>query len=167
MTETMPTVHLPVYAEHRTEQYWQSLALYAITLIIYAVFRALWNSTLQSNGEVTVDLSDPIVVLLSIFVLFALITLIVNAAAERTIAVGESGITFTSRIHERTFAPGEIESISFGHERRVRVRGVFSVVRVRIKGRRRALRIRPSLYSNTQELSAALLMLRKMITKTP
>ncbi len=146
----------------RLEAYWQSIAIYAVTLIVYVVGQALWNSTLQ-QGLVNVVLTDPIVALLGTFVLVALIAVIINTAARRSIIISDDGITYVSRFHERTFRVQEIERIMMGGERRMRVRGVFAVIRVYIKGRRRPLRVRPGLYENDAQLVERLIGLRSRI----
>jgi len=159
MTQFLPMVYLPMQFKVRSEAYWQSVAIYSLTLILYVVIKALWDTTLQT-GIVNVVLTDPMVVLLGMFVLASVISLIATLVSNRSIVVSEAGIAFTSRFHERLFLLEEIEKISIGRERRVKVRGVLSLVKVRIKGRRRTLRIRPAIYENDQMLVSALLSLR-------
>ena len=149
----------------RLEAYWQSIAIYAVTLIVYVVGQALWNSTLQ-QGLVHVVLTDPIVALLGTFVVVALIAVIINTAAKRSIVISDDGITYVSRFHERTFRVQEIERIMMGGERRMRVRGVFAVIRVYIKGRRRPRRVRPGLYENDAKLVERLMKLRATVAGT-
>ncbi len=146
----------------RLEAYWQSIAIYAVTLIVYVIGQALWNSTLQ-QGLVSVVLTDPIVALLGTFVLVALVAVIINTTAKRSIVISDDGITYASRFHERMFHVNEIERIMIGGERRMRVRGVFAVIRVYIKGRRRPLRVRPGLYENDTQLVERLIGLRSRI----
>ena len=164
MTDTLTRVELPAEFQIRIDQYWQSVAVYAVTLILYVIIKSLWDSTLQ-QGIVNVVLTDPVVVLLSAFVVVSAIALIANMISRRSLIISEDGITFLSRFHERTFTSGEIDSIAIGSDRRMRIRGVLSVVRVHIKGRRRALRIRPAIYENEQALVSAILSLRKHKTQ--
>lgn len=146
----------------RLEAYWQSIAIYAVTLIVYVIGQALWNSTLQ-QGLVNVVLTDPIVALLGTFVLVSLIAVVVNTIAKRSIIISDEGITYISRFHERMFRVDEIERIMMGGDRRMRVRGVFAVIRVYIKGRRRPLRVRPGLYENDALLIDRLMKLRAQV----
>jgi hypothetical protein len=146
----------------RLEAYWQSIAIYAVTLIVYVIGQALWDSTLQ-QGLVNVVLTDPIVALLGTFVLVALVAVVVNTAAKRSIVISDDGITYVSRFLERTFKVHEIERIVMGGDRRMRVRGVFAVIRVYIKGRRRPLRVRPGLYENDAKLIERLVALRTQV----
>lgn len=151
----------PVASEFRArlDPYWKSLAAYAVTFIIYIILRATWAAELQS-GTVNIVITDPIVVLLGLFVFGAAIALAGNAIARRVIRIGADEITFASRFHEATFNKNEIVRIVQGREQRIRVRGVFRVVRVYIKGRRRPLRIRPALYDNDRRLVTSIMALK-------
>ena len=95
--------------------------------------------------------------------LVSVIAVVVNTVTKRSIIVSDNGITYISRFHERTFHMHEIERIMMGGERRTRVRGVFSVVRIYIKGRRRPLRVRPGLYDNDTQLIDRLMKLRAQV----
>jgi hypothetical protein len=159
VTDSLQDVRLPAEFRHRLDFYWQSTAVYAMTLIAYIIVRALWESSLQ-GGQISIVLTDPVVVLLGSFVVGSTVVLLFNSAMKRSIIVTDEGITFTSRFHERTFLRSDIERISLGRDPRIRVRGVFSVVKIRIVGRRRTLRIRPALYTNEHELVASILTLR-------
>lgn len=160
MTDSDQTTHYPAEFRVRIDFYWQHVALYALTLIAYIVIRAMWESTLQ-QGIVTVVLTDPIVVLLGAFVIGSSLVLLFNWMARRSIIIQANGITFSSRFHERTFASDEIERIVVGRDQRIKVRGMFSVVKIKIANRRRPLRIRTALYNNEAGLIAAILSLRK------
>ena len=159
MTNTLQKVQLPAEFHVRLDFYWQSIAMYAITLIIYVVIKAVWDSTLQF-GLVSVVLTDPVVVLLGSFVVISTTWLILNSVSRRSIIVSDDAITYLSRFHERSFHLDEIEKIVLGNERRTNVRGVLALVRIYIRGRRRPIRVRPGLYDNEHGLISALLTLR-------
>ena len=160
MTDSLPSVQLPARFKMRLDSYWQSIAVYAVTLLIYVAVKAMWDTTLQS-GIVNVVLTDPIVVLLGVFVMVSLTALVVNSITRRSILVTDNAITFLSRFHERTFTLDEIDKIVVGRNRRIRIRGRLSMIKVHIKGRRRALRIRPAVFEDETQLVGALLALRK------
>lgn len=160
MTNSLPKVQLPATFTVSLDPYWKSVAMYAITLIVYVVIKAMWDTTLQT-GIVNVVINDPIVVILSAFVLIASLSLIVNAITKRAIIISEEALTFISRFHERTFTLEEIEKIVVGGERRLRRRGVLSTIKVHIKGRRRPLRIRPAVFEDDGHLVSAVMMLRR------
>jgi len=139
--------------------YWQSVAVYALTLILYVVIRALYFSQLQ-QGLVVVMLNDPVVVVLSLFVALSVVALIGEMIMDRVIIVGPDFITFVNRFHERTFTSDEIDRIIIGKDRRVRVRPTKPMIRLHIKDRRRPLRIRPALSDRDEDLVTAVLALR-------
>lgn len=139
--------------------YWQSVAVYAVTLIVYVIVRALYFSQLQ-EGLLVVVVNDPVVVVLGLFVALSVIALVVEMIMDRVIIVGSDFITFVNRFHERTFTSDEIDRIIIGRDRRVRVRPTTPIIRIHIKERRRPLRIRPALTDREQELIAGVLALR-------
>jgi len=155
-------MNFPVEFHMRLSFYWQSLALYALTLIIYVITKALWDSTLQ-QGIVNVVISDPIVVLLGAFVIVSAVSLLINSLSRRSIIIGEDSLTYVSRFHERTFHISEIDKLSVAKNRRINVRGVLAVVKIHIRGRRRPLRIRPGLFDHEHQLISALLHLRNHV----
>lgn len=160
MTNSLPKVQLPATFTVSLDPYWKSVAVYAITLIVYVVIKAMWDTTLQT-GIVNVVINDPIVVILSAFVLISSLSLIINAITKRAIIISEDALTYMSRFHERTFTLDEIEKIVVGGERRLRRRGVLSTIKVHIKGRRRPLRIRPAVFEDDGHLVSAVMMLRR------
>lgn len=160
MTNSLPKVQLPATFTVSLDPYWKSVAVYAITLIVYVVIKAMWDTTLQT-GIVNVVINDPIVVILSAFVLISSLSLIINAITKRAIIISEDALTYMSRFHERTFTLDEIEKIVVGGERRLRRRGVLSTIKVHIKGRRRPLRIRPAVFEDDGHLVSAVMTLRR------
>lgn len=139
--------------------YWQSIAVYAVTLIVYVIVKALYASQLQ-QGLVVVMLKDPIVVILGAFVALAVTALVAEIISDRAITVGPDFITFVNRFRDRTFTSDDIERVIVGKDRRVRVQPMTSVIRLHIKGRRKPLRIRPSLTDREDDLVNMVLALR-------
>lgn len=146
--------------------YWQSIAVYAVTLIVYVIVKSMYYSQLQ-QGLVVVVLRDPIVVILGAFVGLAVTALIAEIVSERAIVVGPDFITFVNRFRQRTFMSDDIDRIIIGKDRRARVRPRTPVIRMHIKDRRRPLRIRPSLSDNEEELVSMVLALRRNHHGTP
>lgn len=139
--------------------FWQSVAVYAVTLIVYVMVKAMYDKTLQS-GLVNVVFTDPIVVILGLFVFFSVISLIVNSVSMRSIRVDAASITFSNSLRERRFALDEIERIIIGKDRRRRAQRRILTIRIYVRGRRRPLRVLPSLYEREHELVDAVLALR-------
>lgn len=146
--------------------YWQSIAVYAVTLIGYVIVKSMYFSQLQ-QGLVVVVLRDPVVVILGAFVALAVTALVAEIVSERAIIVGPDFITFINRFRERTFTADDIERIIIGKDRRVRVRPRTPVIRLHIRDRRRPLRIRPSLTDQEDDLVAMVLALRRNHHGTP
>jgi hypothetical protein len=140
--------------------YWQSIAMYAVTLIVYVVVKSMYYSKVQ-QGLVVVVLRDPVVVILGAFVALAVTALIAEIITDRAIVVGPDFITFVNRFRQRTFTADDIERTIIGKDRRVRVRPRTPVIRLHIKNRRRPLRIRPSLSDHEDDLVAMVLALRR------
>jgi hypothetical protein len=140
--------------------YWQSIAMYAVTLIVYVIVKSMYYSKVQ-QGLVVVVLRDPVVVILGAFVALAVIALIAEIITDRAIVVGPDFITFVNRFRQRTFTADDIERTIIGKDRRVRVRPRTPVIRLHIKNRRRPLRIRPSLSDHEDDLVAMVLALRR------
>lgn len=139
--------------------FWQSVAFYAVTLIVYVMVKALYDKTIQT-GLVNVVLTDPVVVILGLFVVLSVASLIINSVSKRTIQVSGSSITFLNSLRKRTFELDEIDKIIIGKDRRRRASAFTLTIRMYIKGRRRPLRIRPALYDNEQDLIQSILALR-------
>ncbi|MEY3385923.1 MAG: hypothetical protein RIR53_734 [Bacteroidota bacterium] len=151
--------HEPNAFHVQLDFYWQSVAVYALTLILYVVIRALYFSQLQ-QGLVVVMVNDPVVVVLGLFVALSVVALISEMIMDRVIIVGPDFITFINRFHERTFTADEIDRIIIGKDRRVRVRPTTPIIRLYIKDRRRPLRIRPALSDREEALVTAVFALR-------
>lgn len=142
----------------RMDFYWQAIAVYALSLICYALVRGtFWE------GSLTLTLRDPIVIVLGALVLGSCLWSLVNWFMRRSIVVGESFIRFTNRFRSRTFQQHDIELISVGRQKMLKVRGAYKLVKIRLRSRRRLLRIRPSLYDNEQELVQALIILKRRL----
>ncbi|MFY7997781.1 MAG: hypothetical protein ACOVSW_04195 [Candidatus Kapaibacteriota bacterium] len=151
---TMPEQEFPL----RMDFYWQAIAVYALALICYALIRGtVWD------GSITLTLRDPIVVVLGVLVLGSCLWSLGNWFMRRSIVVGDAYIRFTNRFRSRTFQQTDIDVISIGKQKILKVRGVYKLVKIRLRSRRRLLRIRPSLYQHEQELVQTLIALKRRI----
>lgn len=137
--------------------YWKSLAMYAAALLIYAIFKgSIEEKTLS------IALTDPIVLLLGGFVVLSAISLFVNQYARRVIVIEDNAIIFKNRFRERIVNLSEIKSITLVKDRPFRM-STLSAVKIKIQGRRRALRLRPSLFEDDQSLIADLKRLKQKV----
>jgi hypothetical protein len=138
--------------------------MYACALIAYACIRG-WSQGL-SDGRLAIVLADPLLVLLFAFAVGSALALCVRLFLRRTVVIDNSGITIRDRFRERVYAVKDISRITFGKERVVHVRGMMPLVRIRLHGRRRHLRIRPSAFTHEKSLLEALHSLSARVTSS-
>lgn len=158
--EPSPRQEIPLEQEFqlRMDFYWQAIAVYALALICYALVRGtVWD------GSITLTLQDPIVIVLGALVVGSCIWSLGNWYMRRSIIIGDSYIRFTNRFRSRTFQQKDIDVISIGRQKMLKVRGVYKLVKIRLRSRRRLLRIRPSLYEQEQALVQALIILKRRL----
>jgi hypothetical protein len=142
---------------YKVDFYWKSLAMYGAALLIYAIFKgSIEEKTL------TIAITDPIVLLLACFVALSAISLFVNHHAQRVIVINQDSIIFKNRFRERVIALNEIKSIILLKDRRFKM-NTLSAVKIKIQGRRRALRLRPSLFEHEEALIADLKQLKHIV----
>ncbi|MCS6966004.1 MAG: hypothetical protein NZ473_04465 [Candidatus Kapabacteria bacterium] len=130
---------------YRLDIYWRALALYLLALIGYGFVRGG-----VSNGHLTVALTDPVVLLLSVFVVWSAAVLLWIWYRSPTVGVGEDYIRLRNRFRERFLRLQDIEWIGLPRWRR----GWGRFVRIRLKGgaRPRIILMRPAAYERSQEL---------------
>ncbi|MCS6808743.1 MAG: hypothetical protein RML40_08775 [Bacteroidota bacterium] len=146
----------------RMDFYWQAIAVYAIALLCYILIRGtFWD------GSIDVILHDPIVLVLGFLVALSCAWLLGNWFMQRSLVLGSSYICLRNRFRTRIIDFCEIEAISIGKQKILRVRGMYKVIKIRLRSRRRLLRIRPSLYEREQELVQALSTLKRRIANKP
>jgi len=145
---------------YRLDFYWQAIAVYALALILYALLKGT-----ISSGSLTLELHDPIVVVLGALVVGASLFSLVNWYMRRSVTVSDTGIRFQNRFRTRLFDKREIVAISFGRKKLTRIGGAYRVIKIRLANRRRLLRLRPSLYNNDAELVQMLLQLKRGLAK--
>ncbi|MBK9249950.1 MAG: hypothetical protein IPM69_18050 [Ignavibacteria bacterium] len=143
---------------YRIDFYWQAIAVYAVALVLYSLLRGTIDS-----GQLSITLHDPIVVLLAIFVITTAIGAGISRFMNRRLIFTANGIILRNRFRERIFHKNDIQRISFGKERPSR-EGAYRIVKIRIAGRRRLLRIRPAGFDNERELTRSLTQLKRSIS---
>lgn len=131
---------------YKVDFYWKSLAMYGAALMMYAVLKG----TIEEK-TLSITLTDPIVILLACFVLISSLSLIVNHHARRVILIDDDSITFQNRYRSRTFSLKDIRSIILVKDKRFRV-NTLSAIKIGLHGRRRPLRLRPSLFEHEESL---------------
>ena len=115
--------------------------LYLITLIVYILIKGKF---FQARFEVVVK--DPIIYIISIFIFFYLILLILNALRGREVIFESDSIIFKNRLGQRVINLNEIIQVRFSREKK-RIREERSdsrIVRLKLNHRRRMLRVKLS-----------------------
>lgn len=123
--------------------------LYLITLIVYILIKGKF---FQARFEVVVK--DPIIYIISIFIFFYLILLVLNALRGREIIFGSDSIVFKNRLGQREIFLNEIIQVRFSREKK-RIREERSdsrIVRLKLNHRRRMLRVKLSDFNDEKEL---------------
>ncbi|SRR5579883_2501691 len=134
----------------RLDFLYQSIALYATTLVIYLVIRSIvaWHA-FPTLWE------DPLLLLLSAITLISVFALLYNLFMRRQIEVTPDALRFISRARERTISREEIAYVQLGPSRsrgRTRIRSV----KIGLKKQRRPVRIRLSNFEHGRKLYADL-----------
>ncbi len=133
--------------KYKLDFYYQQSLIYLLTFIIYTGARG----TMSESG-LKVVLHDPVLYIITIFVLISLLILVLNYIRDRKLVIGKKEFIFHSRFHEIIIPFSEIESMHVGLERLIQTSGRFQVIVIKLKQRRRTLRIRVGRYEREKEL---------------
>ena len=136
--------------------YWQSIAIFVVILILWTVMK--WSF---SDAFHTFLLEDPIVMLLSSFILFSIIALFFHLIINRTITINDNYIAFKNRLGEKIIYRDEIEYIRLGKERLFQFREKQNLFYVKVINRRFHVKIRPSAYEEEKEILDAIIKFNK------
>ena len=135
--------------KYKLDFYYQQSLIYLLTLIVYAGARG----TMSASG-LRVIVNDPMLYIITIFVILSLVVLVLNRIRDRKLVIGEHELVFHSRFHEHVIRFSDIESMHVGMERFVQTSGRFQVIVIKLKQRRRMLRIRVGRYEREKDLIA-------------
>lgn len=133
--------------KYKLDFYYQSALMYLLTLIVYGGIRGKFI-----EKEFVYVLNDPIMYIILAFVLISIATLALNYARNRRLIIQESSLIFANRFRERRIELKDIEWMHIGRERLVQTSGIFQVIVLKLKGRRRLFRIRIGRYEKEKEL---------------
>jgi len=135
--------------KYKLDFYYKSLIIYLVTLFAYIIIKG--NFT---HATFEVVIKDPIIYIISIFILFFLTVLLINAVKAKQIIFDERTIVFKNRFGQREVGYNEILSVRFSREKRMsrEERSDVRIVKLKLKGRKRFLRIRLNDFQNESEL---------------
>ena len=135
--------------KYKLDFYYQQTLIYLGTLVLYAGIRGSFV-----EDQFSFVFKDPIVYIITVFFLIAVVTLLLNILRDRKLIVADDRIVFHARHRQREIALTEIEWMHIGRERFVQTAGRFQQIFIKIRGRRRAFRIRVGRYERDRELVA-------------
>ncbi len=134
--------------KRRFEFYYQSVAVYAIALIIYAVVRGTF-----AESEFRLVFRDPIVYAFIIVLAYSVFILGFNMLYQRDVVVTDDSIILQNRFDSKEIKLSEIEWIRVGKAKRMKVRGSFRVIKMKLKDQMRAVRINPVHFHDEKEMT--------------
>lgn len=147
--------------EQRLDFYWQYIALYSVVLLVYGVVKGSLE-----EGTITLVLTDPIVALLSLFIVISALSMLINYYKNKTIIVGADFIIFKSRFGEKEYKINDIIKINVGNEKLIKVRrGSYRVIKIKLATRKWMLKIRPSTFWDESGLVQAVSNLKKNLNR--
>ncbi len=135
--------------EYRLDFLYQSIAVYAGTLVVYLLIRGEFVAK-----EFPTVYQDPIVALLFGIILVSIGGLLYNYFIRRRMEIVDDQIHFKSAVRQKVIPRSEVISVSFSRERGEINRGT-RVIRLRLKDRRRSVRIHPLKFTHSNELTQA------------
>ena len=140
---------------------------YYITLVVYVVFAIAYIGLTGtvSEGTVQFGLHDPVVYIIVAFLLINIVALIVNATRNMRIVLTPTRIIFRTRFRERVIEHADITTVVVKRERARFNDGTFAVVKLRVPGRLRWVRIRMANYEREKELYAEFKALKLALKK--
>ena len=138
----------------RLDFYWKYIAVYAIAIILYALVKG----TIEGR-ELTVMLMDPVVILLSVFIVLTALGLFIETFKKKEIIIGDDYIVFSNRFRKRKIGFDDITRIYIGRER-AKYTGKFRIIKIKLKKRKRPIIIRPSSYWHEKKFIDAFVNLK-------
>lgn len=134
---------------YQLDLYYLATIVYGVTFVVYVAVRGS-----LSDGTFAVVLRDPIVYLLGLCSVAALLALVAAAVLQRRVIIHDRELVFRTRFKTRVFLPEDIEQITFGPARRVRIRGEEPDpdARIKLRTRRRRLRLYASSFEHSEQL---------------
>ncbi|MDA3843138.1 MAG: hypothetical protein PF588_02055 [Candidatus Kapabacteria bacterium] len=146
----------PQKFKRRLDFYLKYISAYAIFLLIFVLLGVLFE-----NKPLVNVLKSPFVLLISGIIGVSALSLFFKKFKKLSITVAEDFIVFKSRFREKKYCKDDIIKISIIRERLKKVDRRAKVIKIVLKNRRRALRIRPTSFLKEHELIKAVKKLKK------
>ncbi|MBX7045541.1 MAG: hypothetical protein K1X86_06845 [Ignavibacteria bacterium] len=144
--------------KYRLDFYYISLVIYLVAFIAYVLLRGSF-----SNEKFQVVFQDPIIYVITAFIIFFLIVLLSNSIRARYLVFNGRKLTIKNRFGQREIPYNEIVGIKFSREKKFSNKEKSSVrlVKLKLLNRKRLLRIRLSDFHNEAKLISEFQTLRR------
>jgi hypothetical protein len=131
-----------------------------VTIIVYILIKGRF---FHESFEVV--FKDPIIYIITIFIIFFLTMLLANTIRAREIIIGDDKIIFRNRFGQREVTISEIHAIRFSREKKRsrKDRSDVRFVKLRLKGRKRLFKIRLNDYQDEIKLANEISIISKNI----
>jgi hypothetical protein len=144
----------------RVDFYWQFATIYAFVLLIYVILKGTYS---EEGFSLTIVFVDPLFILLAVFTIFSFIGLFLGILKKHIIEIGNDFIIFKTRFRQKRYNLEEIKNITFGKSKITRFPSAHRLIKFRVKGRNRLIRIRPSSFWNEVELVESITELKRKL----
>jgi len=145
----------------KLEFYYRSLVIYLLTLVVYILIKGKF---FRERFEVV--FKDPIIYVISIFIIYFVIVLITNSVSAKKLIFDDKDITIRNRFGQRKIGVKDIVGVRFSRPKRKskedssRVR----IVKLKLLNRKRQLRIRINDFENEKELETEFRNISRKLT---
>lgn len=138
----------------KLDVYYISSITYLVVLVIYAVIAGT-----MVGDRIQMVWDDPIIYLLALCVVVSLGGLIVAGVLCKRVIIRDSELVFATRFKKRIIRPDEIVWIAVRRGSRGKVRDGIAerAARIRLKGTRRRLWVRPSGFTDGEQMMKELI----------
>jgi hypothetical protein len=145
----------------KLEFYYRSLVIYLLTLVVYILIKGKF---FQERFEVV--FKDPIIYVISIFIIYFVIVLITNSVSAKKLVFDEKDLTIRNRFGQRRIGIKDIVGVRFSRPKRKSKEDSSNVriVKLKLLNRRRQLRIRVNDFENEKELEAEFRNISRKLT---
>ena len=133
--------------KYKMSFYYVSTIIYFVAFLLYVLIRGEFV-----EDSFTLITKDPIIYFFAIIVIISLVSLLYNLYKSRYLEFGEQSMSLGDRFRVREFRFDDIKKMKISREKNNGKNGVFKIVRIKLKSRRRLLVIRPYDYENGEEL---------------
>jgi len=142
----------------RMDFYYQTLVIYLLFLLVYAVIK---GSFFEEKFQLVFN--DPIIYILIIFIAIFLLIVISNVIRNKQIIIKNDKVIFKNRFGKRELLFNEIQNIRIVKKRIPKQHTPFKIIKLKLNGRKRLLRIRANDYERGGELIKEFLKIKNPV----